>query len=113
MRKNKIKLSIIEDYIAVCQMESYLKYLNQYDQLEFKINKLKKQYEQVLFRIGGIDLSFQLLKQNIANDENKLLKINKENHFAQKFNFFEENLKVKMEKLHFNEFEINFIVNFS
>jgi len=121
--KKKVKADLLDEYIFILNMQKIFKnYANIKDK---EINncvmlceKLKKKYEQIFFKIGLMDLSFMILKKEL-NDKDmlkyeKFLKLkNKVKDISLILNDYSNNLIIKMKKLLFNEFEINFIVNFS
>ena len=80
-----------------------------------KSASLKKMYEQILFRVGYIDLSFSILLKEIENRDNSLFDEKKVedllNYFKKSLYFYEIELDRKMKKLMLNEFEIHFIKN--
>ena len=121
--KKKVKADLLDEYIFILNIKKIFKnYANIKDK---EINncvmlceKLKKKYEQIFFKIGLMDLSFMILKKEL-NDKDmlkyeKFLKLkNKVKDISLILNDYSNNLIIKMKKLLFNEFEINFIVNFS
>ena len=121
--KKKVKADLLDEYIFILNMQKIFKnYANikdkEIDNCVMLCEKLKKKYEQIFFKIGLMDLSFMILKKEL-NDKDmlkyeKFLKLkNKVKDISLILNYYLNNLSIKMKKLLFNEFEINFIVNFS
>ena len=69
MIKNKIKLSLIQDYIELYQIDSAYKsisFLNNNTE-QMLTNKLLDVYEQLFFKVGLMDVSFLHLKEELKN----------------------------------------------
>ncbi|MBR1926036.1 MAG: hypothetical protein IJ837_04230 [Clostridia bacterium] len=121
--KKKLKLDLLDEYMFILNIQNIFKNYGDIEDREIAncINlceNLKKKYEQIFLKLGVIDLSFMILKKEL-NNENLIkyhsflnLKDNI-NEINLKINDYSKSLHTKMKKLHFNEFEINFIVNFS
>ncbi len=132
MFKTKLKLNLIDDYIKIYQIANFYTYYNQKIQFDgflvltaniLKITKeLKSKYEQIFLKLGLLDESFYVLKQQILCTSGWLFADNQETEasFAAKT---KENLQIiknielklpkVLKKLSFNDFEINYIAKFS
>ena len=121
--KKKIKQSLLNEYIFILNIQKIFKNYNYLKDSDINYcvklcESLKKKYEQIFFKIGLMDLSFMILKKELNNKEmlkyEKFLNL-KDNlkDIRLRLNDYLNDLSIKMKKLMFNEFEINFIVNFS
>jgi len=112
MFKRRLKNKLVGEYIEICQIEDYCKRSKENQlavNIALKAKLLKQKYEQILFKIGCIDLSFYILKKELKNNSFGEVAIEKINNLDSKINLFEQELAQKMKKLLFNEFEITFI----
>ena len=119
----KVKAYLLDEYIFILNIQNIFKNYGDIEDEEIVncvklCESLKKKYEQIFLKIGLIDLSFMILKKELNNK--KILKYSK--FLALKdnikdidllLNSYLNNLSIKMKKLLFNEFEINYIINFS
>ena len=113
--KTKIKNALLKEYVEICQMQNFFRINHKLNMLN-DAEILKKKYEQIFLKIGYIDLAFYILKKEMQDCE-KLGGLT----FTQSIGFnYDKKLKnyglslgLKMKKLFFNEFEINFIENFA
>ncbi len=109
MFKQKIKLSLIEDYIYLLKIEKYLikcenfKNLKYYDTNE----KLKNSYESLFLKYGLLDVSFLVLKKEVSSIDGSLGFNLKDVEYLQ--NKIINGLFEKFKKLKLNDIEINFL----
>lgn len=110
MFKQKIKFSLIDDYINLLKIDKVLlncynyKCLTYYDFNE----QIKNSYESLFLKYGLLDVSFLVLKQEIVNSPyNVYLTLDEVENMQNKIvnNMFE-----KLKKLKLNDVEINFLI---
>ena len=106
--KNKIKLSLIDDYIKLFLTKKTFKNNNFYMQFYDYTNNLCDVYENLFFKIGLMNFSFLKLKQELNAVEVDYLNFD----FPKKKQEIDEiysNLFMKLKKLKFNEAEIIYV----
>lgn len=70
MLKSKLKLSLIEDYIKLLQIEKLClknRDTERFSYFEKVNNKLKSSYENLMFKFGLMDVSLLVLKKEIQS----------------------------------------------
>ena len=127
--KTKTKLSLVDDYIYLCRVHSYYhscrevcdggEYLSMYSKIVEMCDKLKKQYLQIFLRLKMLDMSFELLvdelekfnEGNFAENKQNLMKHWQEyNKNLQNIQKIGEILPKKLQKLSLNPLEIKYIL---
>ena len=112
--KNKIKISLIDDYIKIFSMQKIIKttYFNSdFNKFSTLVNRLCVAYENLLFKIGYMDNKFVLLKQELNKInliDYKLVNILEK---QQEIEEIYKNLNKKLKKLKLNDVEMNYINN--
>lgn len=73
MRNNKIRLSLINDYLKILKVDFALKNSSFNDENSKSLNeKLKTCYENLLFKFNLMDVSLLVLKKEIYSCSNKI-----------------------------------------
>ena len=119
MGKSKIKNEMIFEYVNLSRMEKILLNLKieKYKNDIVLCQKLKGQYEQIMFRMKMMNLSFAILQKEIKMVENiTISKANPTNLILENIQktllLYSQKITDKMKKLSLNEFEINYILSF-
>lgn len=117
MLKNKIKLSLVDDYVKLVIFENFLNIYNGSTSKEvvIKINqssRLKSLYDVIFEKLSMNDCSLLLLKQQLKQN-NELTKLCNEQTerdmlkmIFEKLDSIEQNLSYKMTKLKINTAEL-------
>ncbi|MBQ8468462.1 MAG: hypothetical protein IJ542_01760 [Clostridia bacterium] len=127
--KTKTKLSLIDDYIYISRVAAFYgcymreengqDYYKMYCQIVELCDKLKKQYMQVFLRLKMLDMSFEVLSDELqemkeydfAQNKQNLMKYWQEYHKnLQNLQNICELLPKKLQKLSLNPLEINYIL---
>ena len=112
--KNKIKLSLVDDYIKIFYMQKIFQntYFNsEYDGFSAMVNRLCVAYENLFFKIGFMDDKYLLLKQELNKINLIDFKFINILEKQQEINEIYKNLNKKLKKLKFNDVELNYINN--
>lgn len=124
-KKSRTKLSLIEDYIKVFNINSFFKRLKfapnynlvKVDTLFAESERLLFGLEKLLFKFGMIDLSFLILKKQLKEGQNNFNNLDNKvcTQLFDKMIFcleqINKSLKLKLKTLHLNEIEQKFVLN--
>ncbi len=128
MLKQKIKLSLIEDYIKIASISSFCANYSQCCAIEDKTNliwvttlakELQASYDKLLFKYNFMDVSLLALKKELKQAEEELKHCKKECLIYNKTNLLKyskeikglyNNLLEKLNKLALNEIEQRYIM---
>jgi len=124
MFKFRVKLSLIDDYIFICKVNNCYKNKSCLNDCFHKgiielTDKLKTEYERIFFRLGYLNNSLSLLKEQISYsffldnaffDDSESIILEKTIKILQKLKNINENMVKKMKKLTFNKQEIDYVL---
>jgi len=110
MLKNKIKLSLVDDYVKLVIFENFFNSYNRLDEIDIsnqqhKNSQLKKVYDAMFEKLHMNDCSLLLLKQQLKDNNNLSSMCNEENEHDllekvfDSINKIERELKCKMHTL--------------